>query len=138
VLAFPYGQLWSRAGWLILGPVVVVFGPLELLWLAFLDAPADLLQISADPGLADAIDWVQRSILLVADVALAGVLVRRWLRASPPMRRVLAPVLVGTAAITVGTFTLLWDKLVGDRTELITWITATSSATPTPRTCAMR
>jgi signal transduction histidine kinase len=124
LLAFPYGRLWSRADWLILGPVLAVFGPLELLWLAFLDEPGNLLLVSADAGVADAIDWVQRSVLLVADVALAAVLVGRWLRASPPMRRVLAPVLVGTAAITVGTFTLLWDKLAGNRTELITWITA--------------
>jgi signal transduction histidine kinase len=40
------------------------------------------------------------------------------------MRRALAPVLVGAAAITAGTFTLLWDKLAGTRTDLISWIVA--------------
>ena len=124
LLAFPYGRLWSRTDWLILGPVVAVFGPLELLWLAVLELPGNLLLISADAGVADAVDWVQRILLGIADLTLAVVLVRRWLLASPPMRRALAPVLVGAAAITVGTFTLLWDKLAGARTELITWITA--------------
>jgi signal transduction histidine kinase len=124
LLAFPYGRLWSRADWLILGPVLLVFGPLELLWLAFFELPGNLLLVSADAGTADAVDWVQRTLLGVADIALAVVLVRRWLRASPPMRRALAPVLVGAAAITAGTFTLLWDKLAGTRTDLISWILA--------------
>ena len=124
LLAFPYGRLWSRTDWLILGPVLFVFGPLELLWLAVLEMPGNLLLVSADAGLADAVDWVQRILLGIADVTLAVVVVRRWLRASPPMRRALAPVLVGAAAITVGTFTLLWDKIAGARTDLIGWITA--------------
>jgi signal transduction histidine kinase len=124
LLAFPYGRLWSRADWLILGPVLLVFGPLELLWLAFFELPGNLLLVSADAGLANAVDWVQRTLLGIADVSLVVVLVRRWLRASPPMRRALAPVLVGAAAITAGTFTLLWDKLAGTRTELISWIVA--------------
>jgi signal transduction histidine kinase len=124
LLAFPSGRLSSRADWLILGPVLLVFGPFELLWLAFFELPGNLLLLSPDAGVADAVDWVQRGTLLLADIALVAVLVARWLRASPPMRRVLAPVLVGAAAISVGTFTLLWDKIAGARTDLIGWITA--------------
>jgi signal transduction histidine kinase len=124
LLAFPAGRLSSRADWLILGPVLLVFGPLELLWLAFFELPGNLFLVTADESAANAVDWVQRGLLVAADLALVFVLVRRWLRASPPMRRALAPVLVGAAAITVGTFTLLWDKLAGARTELIGWITA--------------
>jgi signal transduction histidine kinase len=124
LLAFPSGRLSSRADWLILGPVLVVFGPLELLWLAFLDMPGNVLLMRPDAELADAIDWVQRILLMGVAVALVTVLVRRWVRASPPMRRALAPVLAGAFALTVGIFTLLWDKLTGERTELIAWITA--------------
>jgi signal transduction histidine kinase len=124
LLAFPAGRLSSRADWLILGPVLLVFGPLELLWLAFFELPGNLFLVTADESAANAVDWVQCGLLVAADLALVFVLVRRWLRASPPMRRALAPVLVGAAAITVGTFTLLWDKLAGARTELIGWITA--------------
>jgi hypothetical protein len=52
LLAFPSGRLSSRADWLILGPVLVVFGPLELLWLAFFDVPDNVLLIRPDAELA--------------------------------------------------------------------------------------
>src|SRR5215211_2430419 len=42
LLAFPTGRLRSRRDWLILGPVLFVFVPLELLWLSFLDVPDGL------------------------------------------------------------------------------------------------
>ena len=133
LLAFPTGRLASRRDWLILGPVLFVFGPLEVLWLTFLEVPEglNLLAFWPDAGAADAVDWVQRVVLVLADAALVIVVVRRWLRASPPMRRALAPVLVGAAAIAVGTFTLLWEKLVGVRTDLIAWlVTITFVALP--------
>jgi signal transduction histidine kinase len=126
LLAFPTGRLRSRRDWLILGPVVFALGPLELLWLSFFDLEDGLnvLAVWPDVGTADAIDWVQRVLLTGADIALVIVLVLRWLRASPPSRRVLAPVLVGAVAISVGTFTLLWDKIAETRSEWITWLTA--------------
>jgi len=77
-----------------------------------------------DAGVADAVDWIQRIVLTCADAALVAVLVTRWRRASPPMRRALAPVLAGAAAITTGTVALVWDKIAGERTELIAWILA--------------
>src|SRR4051794_1314464 len=59
LLAFPTGRLRSGRDWLILGPVVVVFGPLELLWLTFFDLEGqNLLAFWPDEGVADAIDWV--------------------------------------------------------------------------------
>ena len=126
LLAFPSGRLSSRRDWLILGPVAFVFGPLELLWLAFyeLRRGANVLLVRPDADIASAIDWVQRLLLTGAVVALVVVLLQRWLLASPPMRRALAPVLVGAVALSVGIFTLLWDKIAGARTELIAWITA--------------
>ena len=124
LLAFPSGRLSSRADWLILGPVLFVFGPLELVWLAFLDVPGNVFLVSADAEVADAVDWIQRIVLTCADAALVAVLVTRWRRASPPMRRALAPVLAGAAAITTGTVALVRDKIAGERTELIAWILA--------------
>src|ERR1044072_6293131 len=57
LLAFPTGRLRSRREWWILGPVVVVFAPLELLWLTFFDLGGDnLLAFWPDAGVADAID----------------------------------------------------------------------------------
>jgi signal transduction histidine kinase len=124
LLAFPSGRLRSR-DWLILGPVVLAVGPLELLWLLFFQVPdgLNILAVWPDEGAADAIDWVQRLLLGAADVALVVVLVRRWLRASPPSRRVLAPVLAGAIAVAVGMFGLLYNKIEGTNTELLTWVT---------------
>ena len=49
------------------------------------------------PALADAVDTVQRVILIASLLTLAFVLVRRYRSASAPLRRVLAPVLAGAA-----------------------------------------
>jgi signal transduction histidine kinase len=123
LLAFPTGRL-RRRDWLILGPVVVVMGPLELVWLSFFDLEGlNLLALWPDAGAADAVDWAQRVLLGGASAALVVVLTRRWLLASAPMRRTLLPVLAGALAIAVGTFTILWDKIAGARTEFIGWLT---------------
>jgi signal transduction histidine kinase len=124
LLAFPTGRLRSRRDWLILGPVMVVFGPMELVWLSFFELPdgVNVLALWPDEAAADAIDWVQRVAVAVADVALIVVLVRRWLRAGQASRRVLLPVLFGALALAMGTYTLLWDKLVGARSDFITWV----------------
>src|SRR4051794_12952120 len=110
LLAFPSGHLRSRRDWLILGPVLVVFGPLELLWLLFFDLQdgLNLLVIWPDADVADAVDWAQRVLLTAATVALVIVVVRRWLLARGASRRVLNPVLAGALAAAVGTFNVLW------------------------------
>ncbi len=125
LLTFPTGRLASRRDWLILGPVMLALGPIELVWLVFFDLDGlNLLAFWPNEDLAGAIDWVQRVLLGGASAALVIVVVRRWLRASRPMRRTLIPVLAGAGALAVGTFTLLWDKIAGARTEFIGWLTA--------------
>jgi signal transduction histidine kinase len=126
LLAFPSGHLRSRRDWLILGPVIVVFVPLELAWMSFfaLGDGLNLLAVWPDAEIADAIDWVQRIVLTGASLALVIVVVRRWWLARGPSRRVLAPVLAGVLAVAAGTFNLLWDKVGGPRTDLIVWVTA--------------
>ena len=125
LLTFPTGRLASRRDWLILGPVMLALGPIELLWLVFFDLDGlNLLAFWPNEEVAGAIDWVQRVLLGGASTALVIVVVRRWLRASRPMRRTLLPVLAGAGALAVGTFTLLWDKIAGARTDFIGWLTA--------------
>ena len=127
LLAFPSGHLRSRRDWLILGPVMVVFVPLELLWLSFFDLEGDnLLAFWPDAEVADAIDWVQRVIVTAASVALVIVIVRRWLRATGASRRVLAPVLGGALLIAVGTVNLVYSKIEGSQPQSIVWLTALS------------
>ena len=67
--------------------------------------------VADEPGLADAIDTVQRVILITSLATLAFVLVRRFLRASAPLRRVLAPVLAGAAGLALLAAVYLLDKL---------------------------
>src|SRR5689334_7951253 len=75
LLAFPSGHLRHRRDWLILAPVIVVFVPLELLWLTFFDLEDGLnvLALWPDAATADAIDWMQRGIVTAASVALVAV-----------------------------------------------------------------
>ncbi len=67
--------------------------------------------IADRPAVAEGIDTVQRVILIVSLATLAIVLLRRWLNASAPLRRVLAPVLAGAAGMAMLTLVYLLDKL---------------------------
>ena len=57
--------------------------------------------ISADAGLADAIDRYQTGFNATMGLALAIVGVSRWLRAAPPLRRLMVPTLAGSLAVLV-------------------------------------
>ena len=106
---FPLARLHSRLDRVLIGALAVVMLPLELLWLLFLnfesfggpDVPRNVLMIADKPAMAEAVDTVQRVILIVSLATLAAVLVRRWRRASAPLRRVLAPVLAGAAGLAM-------------------------------------
>jgi signal transduction histidine kinase len=102
LLALPSGRIASRLDRLLVGVFFVVLIPLEGLWLLFLEAlgeAGNALLVWPNAAIADAIDTAQRAILLVAIAVVVTVLVRRWLCASAPLRRVMTPVLVGAAAL---------------------------------------
>src|SRR5262249_48758627 len=80
------------------------------LWLMFLnfdsiapgqDIPANAILVADEPAITGAVDTVQRVIGVSAIVLLAVLLVRRYRRASPPLRRVLTPVLAGARAMVI-------------------------------------
>ena len=101
LLAFPTGRIVSRADLAIVGIFLFVTVPLEFLWLLFL-APANGLNglgIAANEPAAHVIDTIQRDTISVGAVLLVIALGRRWLRSSGPVRRQMAPVLVGAVAI---------------------------------------
>ncbi len=124
MLTFPTGRIRSRRDWLILGAAVVVFVPLELVWLLFFDLDGlNAIAFWADAGVADAIDWVQRVLLVVVDTALIVVVYGAGAR-EPAAAPHATPVIAGVVALAVGTFALLWDKIAGARTELIGWLTS--------------
>jgi signal transduction histidine kinase len=87
--------------------------PLELAWLLFWEtggSPENALVVWPNAGVAGNIDSAQRALITVASVVLAITLTRRWIVASPPLRRALAPILVGSVGILLGSVAVALDK----------------------------
>jgi signal transduction histidine kinase len=113
LLAFPDGRFTTSLDYAIVGMYVTVAFPLELIWLLCFDtggSPQNALLVWPSADLAGSVDWVQRTLIVAASVALAVTLSMRWALASPPGRRTLAPVLVGSAAILLGSVLVVLDK----------------------------
>ena len=101
LLSFPTGRLTSRADRAIVGIFLIVSVPLEFLWLLFY-VPANglnVLAVAPDENAARVIDTIQRVMISLGSVLLVIALGWRWLRSSGPVRRQMAPVLVGAIAI---------------------------------------
>src|SRR5215212_9170743 len=89
LLAFPGGRLTERLDWILVAAVFVPAIPMQALWLLFLESPTNAFLVWPDAGAAAGVDTAQRVIALASFVVLDAVLVRRWLGASDPLRRVL-------------------------------------------------
>jgi signal transduction histidine kinase len=115
LVAFPSGRFVSPLDRLLVLATFIVVVPLEALWLSFLvfppGVPANALLIHPDPDAASAVDWLQRGMICASLGVLSAVLARRWLRASRPLRRVLAPVLVGAVTVAVMALSYVLDKV---------------------------
>jgi signal transduction histidine kinase len=126
VLAFPHGRLESRFERLLVGIAYAAVFVLLPAGALFDDTsrrlrPPNLLLIDGDTLVPTVVTRVVEVIGATVAVCVLAVLARRWVRASPPLRRVLAPVylggLVGAVATSVGEIlgaghplrpTLLW------------------------------
>lgn len=100
VLAFPGGRLATRLLRLLAGlayAAVFVLTPIRALFLdtrrRHLPKP-NVLMIADSDRIAHGLGAVFDAIGVVVALAVVAVLVRRWMRAGPPGRRVLAPVFV--------------------------------------------
>jgi signal transduction histidine kinase len=113
LLAFPEGRRLSRTDLLLIAPFALAVVVLEPIWLLFWDAgpPGTVLLTWPDPDVADAIDTAQRVLLVSGSLALTAVLVRRWIRASRPLRRRLTPIVAGGVTLLVSTGNLIVAKL---------------------------
>ncbi|MDW5597738.1 hypothetical protein VSS74_25525, partial [Conexibacter stalactiti] len=104
LLGFPTGRLQSRVERLFVAVVyvLVLLGPLALLLVTATpdDMPRNLLHVVDDPAMADLVDALARSTMFAVTVIATVLLVRRWLQATAPQRRLLAPVLWCGAATT--------------------------------------
>src|SRR3954447_2839932 len=114
LLAFPTGRLAGRLDRLLVAAVFVPAIPMQALWLLFLDGvggPRNAFLVWPDAAAAAPVDTAQRVIAPAVFVALRAVLVRRGLGASPPLRRVLTPVVAGAGAIFLFGLVIVLDKL---------------------------
>jgi signal transduction histidine kinase len=112
LLSLPYGRLTSWLDAVTMGVLLVVALPLELAWLLFLEtgAPGNALLVWPNADVADKIDWLQRTLVFIGSVMLAATLWKRWFDATPPLRRILIPALVGGAAVLLSTATTMLAK----------------------------
>jgi signal transduction histidine kinase len=123
------GRLQTRTDvalvWLFVIPLVI----LEFVWLLFLEQDGNLLTTFPHEGIANAIDKVQRSVLLMGCAATAVVVTWRWWGASRPRRRALGPSVAGVAALLLFASLLVNDLVgTGTRAEWHVWITIASLA----------
>lgn len=116
VLSFPTGRLRSKLDLGLVVAAVVLVTVVEVVWLLFADSrsqicsdcPRNAFEVTRNDSVANGLLQGQRTVGVVLSVFTVVLLVRRWLRASPPERRVGAPVLwAGSAmfaalAISVG------------------------------------
>jgi signal transduction histidine kinase len=87
--------------------------PLELLWLLFFEtggSPENALVVWPNAGVAGNVDSAQRALVVLASVVLAITLTRRWIGASPPLRRALVPILVGSVGVLLSSVLVGLDK----------------------------
>jgi signal transduction histidine kinase len=113
LVSFPYGRLTSQLDSLVVASFFVSVVVLELVWLLFLDLgddPGNALLVSPNEGVADAIDLIQRVIIVAASIVLTATLARRWLVATRPLRRALTPTLAGATVILYAAGLVILDE----------------------------
>jgi signal transduction histidine kinase len=116
LLLYPTGRVGSRAeiAWLVGGAALLLVGLLHALvtpigqWSCF--ECRSWIVLSYDERVSNDVWLVKMQLLAVLGIALVGLLGRRWLRASGPTRRVMAPLWVsGAAFIAVVLATVVLD-----------------------------
>ncbi len=119
LLVFPQGR-WIKGR---LEQLVVAALAIHLLlqpaWLLVLEQPgvANDLGFWPNDRAEDWIDKAQRGSLLLGAATLCAVIGWRWWHASPPLRRVLVPVLVGGASMLSLAGMLTMDLINGTRSQ---------------------
>lgn len=122
VLSFPSGRLQTRLDRAVVGAALLL--TTLVTWLAMLfgqrrglrcgpGCPDNVIRVAHDNGLALALLNVVRVGGAVVIVTALVVMVRRWLRASAPQRRAVAPVLLAGAATFLALAVTIVNDLLG-------------------------
>jgi signal transduction histidine kinase len=118
VLSFPTGRLRSKLDVGLFATAIFIATVIEFGWLLFADSrsqicsdcPNNALEITRNDAVADALLQSQRTVGVILSVFTVVLLVRRWLRASPPERQAGAPVLwAGSAMFAALAFSVAND-----------------------------
>jgi signal transduction histidine kinase len=123
LLAFPDGRLHTRVERVVVGVCyLTVFGLVPLGVPFYLSVTPNLLVVA---DLTGAQHVVLDTIQVAVAVVVVGLLVRRWLSATPPARRVLAPVygvglVGGLASVIIPTLSAPTALIVNDVAHLAT------------------
>ncbi len=133
LLSFPHGRrITGKVDRLLVLAFAVPAVIMQVAWLLFLEERGHLLLsrgfsnaflVWPNAEIAHAIESRQRDLFLLATVSLFLVLTWRWLRASPPLRRVLVPVLAGGASMLSFAVLLTTDLISGSRVQLVLLVT---------------
>jgi signal transduction histidine kinase len=125
LLSFPDGRLHSRLERVLMGIGFIVCAVLQLAWMLFDGDPENLIAATDNQDAETAIENVQRALGAAVSVATAVVVVRRWRRASSPLRRAAEPVLWAGAAsfvaLAVSAVNDIADQPLGD-VEWLWWL----------------
>jgi PAS domain S-box-containing protein len=123
LLAFPTGRLPGRAERLIVGAAYATTIPMQLVVLFFADpatssidcaeCPANAFLVSANDAVADGLILAQNAIGVAIVLAIVASLRRRWLAATAPARRPLAPVFLTGSVVLVFGVALFVTALAG-------------------------
>ncbi|MDF2750492.1 MAG: putative signal transduction histidine kinase [Gaiellaceae bacterium] len=120
LLVFPQSRrLRGRLEHLLVVAFAIPLVVAQPLWLMVLadEGPANVLRLWPNERAADWIDKGQRGLLLASVLVLFLVLVWRWWQATPPLRRVLVPVLAGGATMLSFGALLTLDLINGARSQ---------------------
>jgi signal transduction histidine kinase len=131
ILSFPDGRLHSTLERAVVAGAYVVTVPLQVVMLMFMGfenvtgcpCPSNLLFVEDDMALHGAIMTTQRLLGIMLAVAAGAIVVRRWQRASGPLRRALAPILL-TGGVTI---LLLLGTLLAAQVSTRTWATVSAA-----------
>jgi signal transduction histidine kinase len=131
VLAFPSGRLATQGERRVTAAMYAVALVLQPVWLLFDDlhglkcdgCPRNALLIEHVDPLAIGLGVVTLTAVLAVLAAVLAILIRRWRAASPPTRRVLAPVYL-TSGVTFGVVAIrtALDPLTEDGVPALEWL----------------
>src|SRR5947208_9629645 len=132
LLSYSDGRLSRSVDRLLAGAVFIAAVPMQILWLLFLEGqePRNAFLAWPSASTAAAIDTAQRVVCLGVGVVLVVMFVARWIVASPPLRRTLAPVLAGCVTVLVFSLYVIVDKFWTAPTLLLWTLLGAYTAVP--------